>query len=172
MVMLVTATGCLAFKNDAVGFIAGLCWHYGLVLPGLLDRARSSRRQSVAEEGTSLLRNTSSGSWYQECTYDMCSAEFTLCVYLTTASPRIYYHEYEWTPEFQHHLLVANKRPIYPVVHNASWHGRCREGQFDINANKQKDGLPSLCHGVNNPPNKSVETKPGTRLCWAFLSQS
>lgn len=62
MVMLVTAAGCLAFKNDAVGFIAGLCWHYGLMLPGLLDRTRSSRRQSVAEEGTSLLRNSSSGS--------------------------------------------------------------------------------------------------------------
>lgn len=61
MVMLVTAAGCLAFKNDAVGFIAGLCWHYGLMLPGLLNRARSSPRQSAAEEGTSLLRNTSSG---------------------------------------------------------------------------------------------------------------
>ena len=62
MVMLVTAAGCLAFKNDAVGFIAGLCWHYGLMLPELLDGARSSRRQNVAEEGTSLLRSTSSGS--------------------------------------------------------------------------------------------------------------
>jgi hypothetical protein len=62
MVMLVTAAGCLAFKNDAVGFIAGLCWHYGLMVPGLLDRARISRRQSVVEEGTSLLRNTSSES--------------------------------------------------------------------------------------------------------------
>ena len=60
MVMLVTAAGCLAFKNDAVGFIAGLCWHYGLMLPGLLGRARNSPRQSAAEEGTSLLRNTSS----------------------------------------------------------------------------------------------------------------
>lgn len=62
MVMLVTAAGCLAFKNDGVGFLAGLCWHYGLMLPGLLERVRGSQRQSVAEEGTSLLRNTSSGS--------------------------------------------------------------------------------------------------------------
>ena len=57
-VMLVTAAGCLAFKNDAVGFIAGLCWHYGQTLPGLLVRARSrghaSRRLS---ESTGLLRN-------------------------------------------------------------------------------------------------------------------
>lgn len=54
VVMLVTAAGCLAFKNDAVGFIAGLCWHYGLMLPGLLDRTRSSGRQIVAEERVSL----------------------------------------------------------------------------------------------------------------------
>ncbi|CAD0024292.1 unnamed protein product [Aureobasidium pullulans] len=29
-VMLVTVAGCLAFKNDAVGFIAGMVWHWGL----------------------------------------------------------------------------------------------------------------------------------------------
>ncbi|KAI4765992.1 hypothetical protein E4T52_00323 [Aureobasidium sp. EXF-3400] len=29
-VMLVTVAGCLAFKNDAVGFIAGMIWHWGL----------------------------------------------------------------------------------------------------------------------------------------------
>ncbi|KAG9630051.1 hypothetical protein KCV04_g10420, partial [Aureobasidium melanogenum] len=28
-VMLVTVAGCLAFKNDAVGFIAGMVWHWG-----------------------------------------------------------------------------------------------------------------------------------------------
>lgn len=32
-VMLVTVAGCLAFQNDAVGFIAGMLWHYGLLLP-------------------------------------------------------------------------------------------------------------------------------------------
>lgn len=32
MVMLVTVAGCLAFKNDAVGFIAGMVWHWGLRL--------------------------------------------------------------------------------------------------------------------------------------------
>jgi MFS superfamily sulfate permease-like transporter len=30
MVMLVTVAGCLAFKNDAVGFFAGLAWFWGL----------------------------------------------------------------------------------------------------------------------------------------------
>lgn len=59
MVMLVTAAGCLAFKNDAVGFVAGLCWHYGLMLTDLLDRVRGAReqRQEQPEEGTSLLRS-------------------------------------------------------------------------------------------------------------------
>lgn len=32
-VMLVTVAGLLAFKNDAVGFIAGMLWHWGLKLP-------------------------------------------------------------------------------------------------------------------------------------------
>lgn len=40
MVMLVTAAGCLAFKNDAVGFIAGLVWHWGLRVPTLVDKLR------------------------------------------------------------------------------------------------------------------------------------
>lgn len=59
MVMLITAAGCLAFKNDAVGFVAGLCWHYGLMLPGLVDRMRGVREQRHVqpEEGTSLLRS-------------------------------------------------------------------------------------------------------------------
>merc|ERR1711981_32434 len=29
-VMLVTVAGLLAFKNDAVGFLAGMIWHWGL----------------------------------------------------------------------------------------------------------------------------------------------
>ena len=65
MVMLVTATGCLAFKNDAVGFLAGLVWHWGLRLPGLVERMRSGgvrllddRRRE--EEGLLDLRGNSS----------------------------------------------------------------------------------------------------------------
>jgi hypothetical protein len=29
MVMLVTVAGILAFRNDAVGFLAGMAWHLG-----------------------------------------------------------------------------------------------------------------------------------------------
>ena len=43
MVMLITVAGCLAFKNDAVGFIAGLVWHWSLRLPELLLRLRQGR---------------------------------------------------------------------------------------------------------------------------------
>lgn len=56
MVMLVTAAGCLAFKNDAVGFIAGLCWHYGLMIPGWAERFKGVKVQRE-EEATSLLRS-------------------------------------------------------------------------------------------------------------------
>lgn len=38
MVMLVTVAGCLAFKNDAVGFLAGMIWHFSLYLPSLWER--------------------------------------------------------------------------------------------------------------------------------------
>lgn len=47
MVMLITAAGCLAFKNDAVGFIAGLVWHWGLRVPALVERVRHGRSGSV-----------------------------------------------------------------------------------------------------------------------------
>ena len=57
MVMLVTAAGCLAFKNDAVGFVAGLCWHYGLLVPGWLETRRSVRLERTEEEGTGLVRS-------------------------------------------------------------------------------------------------------------------
>ncbi|KAK1068720.1 hypothetical protein LTR74_005378 [Friedmanniomyces endolithicus] len=33
MVMLVTVAGCLAFRNDAVGFLAGMVWYWGLRVP-------------------------------------------------------------------------------------------------------------------------------------------
>jgi MFS superfamily sulfate permease-like transporter len=57
MVMLVTAAGCLAFKNDAVGFLAGLCWHYGLLVPGWVEGRRRSVRleRTGEEEGTGLM---------------------------------------------------------------------------------------------------------------------
>jgi hypothetical protein len=56
MVMLITAAGCLAFKNDAVGFIAGLCWHYGQTLPRLLVQAKSRGQASRRPgESTGLL---------------------------------------------------------------------------------------------------------------------
>lgn len=45
MVLLVTAAGCLAFKNDAVGFLAGLVWHWGLRVPGVAERV--GRRSGV-----------------------------------------------------------------------------------------------------------------------------
>lgn len=44
MVMLITAAGCLAFKNNAVGFVAGLIWHWGLQAPDLMRRFRYGRR--------------------------------------------------------------------------------------------------------------------------------
>lgn len=60
MVMLVTAAGCLAFKNDAIGFFAGLIWHWGLRLPGVVHKLRGGRSVRLrggvhAEEGAGLL---------------------------------------------------------------------------------------------------------------------
>lgn len=43
MVMLITAAGCLAFKNDAAGFFAGLIWHWGLKAPELYENLRDGR---------------------------------------------------------------------------------------------------------------------------------
>lgn len=67
MVMLITAAGCLAFKNDAVGFVAGLVWHWGLRAPELVERARHGRaggvrlsldRRQSEEEGLVHLRGS------------------------------------------------------------------------------------------------------------------
>jgi hypothetical protein len=61
MVMLITAAGCLAFKNDAVGFFAGLLWHWGLRAPGLYKKLREGRgsiklhRDGHHEHGEGLL---------------------------------------------------------------------------------------------------------------------
>lgn len=38
LIMLITVAGCLAFKNDSVGFLAGLVWHWGLKMPALIER--------------------------------------------------------------------------------------------------------------------------------------
>ncbi|KAM0718919.1 hypothetical protein Q7P37_005991 [Cladosporium fusiforme] len=58
MVMLVTAAGCLAFRNDAVGFLAGLGWHYGLVGQGVLERGGGIRlREDRVEEGRRFVRS-------------------------------------------------------------------------------------------------------------------
>ncbi|KAI4843971.1 hypothetical protein E4T44_06457 [Aureobasidium sp. EXF-8845] len=45
-IMLVTVAGCLAFKNDAVGFIAGMVWHWGLKVEELVKQrqGRGQRR--------------------------------------------------------------------------------------------------------------------------------
>lgn len=48
-VMLVTVAGLLAFRNDAVGFIAGLLWHFGLQAPDRFSRWRT-RRSWMAQE--------------------------------------------------------------------------------------------------------------------------
>jgi MFS superfamily sulfate permease-like transporter len=42
-VMLVTMAGLLAFRNDAVGFLAGLLWHWGLHAQDYIARWRVSR---------------------------------------------------------------------------------------------------------------------------------
>ena len=60
MVMLITAAGCLAFKNDAVGFFAGLLWHWGLKAPELYERMKHGRgsiklRQEDSHEGEGML---------------------------------------------------------------------------------------------------------------------
>lgn len=60
MVMLITVAGCLAFKNDAVGFIAGLVWHWGLRVPQLIERLKHGRgsirlRSNGPESGEHLL---------------------------------------------------------------------------------------------------------------------
>jgi hypothetical protein len=64
MVMLITVAGCLAFKNDAVGFFAGLVWHWGLRVPDRIERTWYGRgsirlqRDRDGEEGGLLDRNT------------------------------------------------------------------------------------------------------------------
>lgn len=44
-VMLMTTAGILAFKNDAVGFIAGLLCHWAYMIADVIERKRKSRRR-------------------------------------------------------------------------------------------------------------------------------
>jgi len=44
MVMLVTVATLTAFKNDAVGFIAGLVWHWGFKVAGKVEEWRARRQ--------------------------------------------------------------------------------------------------------------------------------
>ncbi|KAF1989781.1 hypothetical protein K402DRAFT_371763 [Aulographum hederae CBS 113979] len=46
IVMIITVAGLLAFKNDAVGFVAGMCWHWGLRAPDAWARWRESRGEN------------------------------------------------------------------------------------------------------------------------------
>ena len=55
MVMLITVAGCLAFKNDAVGFLAGLVWHWSLQMPSWIEKMRGSQSDRHAEQGQGLL---------------------------------------------------------------------------------------------------------------------
>ncbi|KAF2205558.1 hypothetical protein GQ43DRAFT_407183 [Delitschia confertaspora ATCC 74209] len=55
-VMLVTVAVLLAFKNDAVGFAAGLAWHWGLRGARRVEEWKERRRPEAEDgEGTSLL---------------------------------------------------------------------------------------------------------------------
>lgn len=54
-VMLVTTAGIMAFKNDAVGFLAGMLCHWAYRLPGQMAQWRS-RRSGLFTERDPLLR--------------------------------------------------------------------------------------------------------------------
>jgi hypothetical protein len=66
--MLVTVAGILAFRNDAVGFLAGLVWHWGIKTARRLQQARDEANErpfwrSVGHqrgESTGLLRHEES----------------------------------------------------------------------------------------------------------------
>lgn len=68
MVMLVTIAALLAFRNDGVGFIAGLSWHWGIKIANRVQERRSTFEEQpfwrrvghTNEESTSLLRHEES----------------------------------------------------------------------------------------------------------------
>ncbi|KAB8342943.1 hypothetical protein FH972_022539 [Carpinus fangiana] len=59
MVMMVTTAGLLAFKNDAVGFVVGLLWHWGLQAPQWLQDMKRSSAMRHEDEGAGLLNEIS-----------------------------------------------------------------------------------------------------------------
>jgi hypothetical protein len=68
MIMLVTVAALLTFKNDAVGFVTGLAWHWGFVVARRIEDRRTGRTEghvwrSVGhsrDEGAGLLAHTES----------------------------------------------------------------------------------------------------------------
>lgn len=56
-VMIVTVATLLAFRNDGIGFIVGMCWHWALRLPNAYGKWRGKRRTALDrdEESTGLL---------------------------------------------------------------------------------------------------------------------
>ncbi|KAF2812476.1 uncharacterized protein BDZ99DRAFT_461158 [Mytilinidion resinicola] len=57
MVLLVTVAALLAFRNDGIGFLVGLAWHWGFRATKRVEdwRARRQRRETVPEEERGLL---------------------------------------------------------------------------------------------------------------------
>ena len=63
MVMLITVAAILTFKNDAVGFVAGLVWHWGFKAARRIEGWRGERAERPfwrtvehgSEERTALL---------------------------------------------------------------------------------------------------------------------
>ncbi|AEO62372.1 uncharacterized protein THITE_2152701 [Thermothielavioides terrestris NRRL 8126] len=56
MVMMVTAAGILAFKNDAVGFLAGCCCHAAYRAADCVERRQAEGRWGLVGERLPLLR--------------------------------------------------------------------------------------------------------------------
>lgn len=58
-VMIVTVATLLAFKNDGIGFVVGMIWHWALRMPNIWERSRRQGRHfhdaSTEEERSGLL---------------------------------------------------------------------------------------------------------------------
>jgi hypothetical protein len=66
MVMLVTVATLLTFKNDAVGFITGLIWHWGFKVAGKLEQRRASQTDIPYWRRAEHSRSESTGLLAQE----------------------------------------------------------------------------------------------------------
>lgn len=55
MVMMVTVAGLLAFRNDGIGFVAGMMWHWGIQLTKRLEGRKWVPQSEDGEETGSLL---------------------------------------------------------------------------------------------------------------------